>query len=887
MPSLARLAIDRERSRARSNNRGGTEPSLGRLLALVSNEMEQIPEIELGGEEVADTASELAEALGRNDYREAIIFLLILVRMTRSIIERSGAHEMQPINGSVVRSLLRSTEELEWIHGDGDDLPRAIVFRLDEDLVSETERAAESEDPRVEEYWRASGRWLEESDNPDHEERPRWPEGPDPTVPRPGLPLSFLCTAHAWALAAVLRSCSSLRRGRYLVYLQLLHPLAVSLDLLHQLDDEHDRYLTVRDGEDEDGNFFHEALDVLARERASLERVVADHLASLYGLERLEFIPPLWLEGQVNIERPRSADRERNAGHPVTEAASRITVFLASRDLAGSVESLAQACAATTDALDPVHGVPGHRRTHLADRLRSTACDIAWGMNRIQSTRGVVADMATITRFLRHVEGRTDNSYGSPIAWTLDAFRMMAEEHLLAMADALDPLSAGEVGVRPDHTQFGGIPYQFSSGMALSRARVHLRRYDGPLSSEGLGGDWGEEEGARLLAALRELVRSREGLSAAIDMMIARENEDMTNLTDGHVLWGDGMAAVPRLEPVSEETHRDEGGTLERTVRNAVALEDGTGMLHYVYPRFIDRALDIIEERGNDIRPLGTSGSGELVLEINGRVVTAHRNLDYYTCSCEDSHYRSAEDRHLCKHVAVAAILFGDFELREDLHLQRAEALSTQFSDIRERVLAERGGRAEHLRQTVLRQLVGTTDRNEIELRQRRAELHDRIRNLEIQRMETPLHDQELRRVLRQELERQTAELESINRQLEGAGPARRRPGEVPRRMESDVLEGQRETLRARILQLQVNIEEINARIRGSGPEILEGNERRELIHQQAALEQELARSSLRLEDVQHQLQRFEARGRSEPVTRAEVRAPPGMWECAPPGEGS
>ncbi len=885
MPSLARMLLDRER--ARSNNRGGTEQSLGRLLALVSNEMVQIPAIELEGEEVADTSRELAGALDRNDYKEAIIFLLILVRMARLIIERMGAHEGPPINGSVVRSLLRSTEELDWIHGDGDDLPRTLVFRLDEGLVAETGRALENEDPRVGEYWRASSRWLEESTNPDHGERPRWPEGPDPTLPRPGLPLSFLCTAHAWALAAILRSCSTLRRGRYLVYLRLLHPLAVSLDLLHRLDDEHDRYMTTRGSEDRDDGYFHETLDVLARERASLERAVAEHLASLYGLERIEFIPPLWLEGQVNIERSHTADRERHPGHPMTETARHITVFLGGRDLAGAVESLAHTCTATADALDPVHGVPGHRRTHLADMLRSTACDIAWGMNRIQSSGGAVADMATITRFLRHVEGRTDNSYGSPFAWTSDAFRMLAEEHLLAMADALDPLSAGEVGVRPDHTQFSGIPYQFSSGVALSRAREHLHRYDGPLSSEGLSGDWGEEEGARLLVALRELVRSRDGLAAAIDMMIARENEDMTRLTDGHVLWGDGLATVTRLEPVSEERPGDEDGTPERTVDNAVALEDGTGMLHYVYPRFIDRALDIIEERGNDIRPLGTSGSGELVLEINGRVVTAHRNLDYYTCSCEDSHYRSAEDRHLCKHVAVVAILFGDFELLEDLHLQRAETLSTQFSDIRERVLAERGGRADHLRQTVLRQLVGTTDRNDIELRQRGAELRIQIETLERDRIETPLHNQERRRELRQELERYTAELESINRQLGGAGPARRRPGGVPRMRESDVLERQREVLRTRIRDLQANIEELHTRIRGVGPEILERNERLELMNIQSALEEDLTRSTHRLDVVQHQLQRFEAHGRSGPVTRAEVRAPPGMWECAPPEEGS
>ena len=241
----------------------------------------------------------------------------------------------------------------------------------------------------------------------------------------------------------------------------------------------------------------------------------------------------------------------------------------------------------------------------------------------------------------------------------------------------------------------------------------------------------------------------------------------------------------------------------------------------------------------------------------------------------------------MCKHVAVVAILFGDFELLEDLHLQRAETLSTQFSDIRERVLAERGGRADHLRQTVLRQLVGTTDRNDIELRQRGAELRIQIETLERDRIETPLHNQERRRELRQELERYTAELESINRQLGGAGPARRRPGGVPRMRESDVLERQREVLRTRIRDLQANIEELHTRIRGVGPEILERNERLELMNIQSALEEDLTRSTHRLDVVQHQLQRFEAHGRSGPVTRAEVRAPPGMWECAPPEEGS
>lgn len=828
--------------------------------------------------EIAEAARELRRVQNDGAHRESLTLLTMLVLMVRYALEQRGELELSPVNGSVIRSLLGTTEELDWLHGDGDDLPGRLVFCLDEDLVSETERAAESEDPRVEEYWRASGRWLEESDNPDHEERPRWPEGPDPTVPRPGLPLSFLCTAHAWALAAVLRSCSSLRRGRYLVYLQLLHPLAVSLDLLRRLDDEHDRHLTTRGDEGGDDSYFHEALDVLARERASLERAVADHLASLYGLERIEFIPPLWLEGQVDIERPHPASRERHTGHLVTEAARRVTVFLASRDLAGSVESLARACAATADALDPVHGVPGHRRTHLADRLRSTACDIAWGMNRIQNGWGVVADMATITRFLRHVEGRTDNSYGSPIAWTLDAYRMMAEEHLLAMADALDPSSAGEVGIRPDHSQFGSIPYQFSSGVALSRARVHLHRYDGPLSSEGLGGDWGEEEGAQLLAALRELVRSREELAAAIDIMIARENEDMTELTDGHVLWGEGLAAVPRLDtsPGPEAIPgRDEG--------DAIRLRDDTGALRYVYPRFIDRALDIIEERGNEIHHLGYSRAGELVLDINDRVVTVHRDLDYYSCSCEDAHYRSAEDQHLCKHVVATAIILGDLELREERYRRRMEDISTVLSDIRRRALAERCARGEHLRNIVLRHLGGTTDRNEIELRQRRAELRDRIQTLERDRIETPLHHRGLRQDIRLELERYTAELESINTQLGGARPARRRPGGVPRGREPVVLEELRETLRAHILQLQTPIEEIHARLQGVGPEVLERNERLELMNLQSALEEDLAWSTHRLEVVQHRLQRFEASSRSGPPARAEVQAPPGLWECAPP----
>ena len=101
------------------------------------------------------------------------------------------------------------------------------------------------------------------------------------------------------------------------------------------------------------------------------------------------------------------------------------------------------------------------------------------------------------------------------------------------------------------------------------------------------------------------------------------------------------------------------------------------------------------------------------------------------------------------------------------------------------------------------------------------------------------------------------------------------------------MLEEQREILSTRIMELRTNIEEIHARLQESGSEVLEGNERRELIHQAAALEEELSQSRNRMMAVHYRLRRFASHGRSEPAGRAEVRAPPGLWECAPPEEGS
>ena len=839
--------------------------------------------------EIPDAARELRRALDSGAYREALTTLVMIVRMVRCTVEQRAELGLPPTNREVVRSLLGSTEELEWMHGDDNELPRTLIFLLDEALVADTERALGEEDPRVAEYWRLYGEWLhlyseyDRGERPD-DERPEWPDDLDPTVPRPGLPLSFLCTAHAWALAAVLRGCSSLRRGGHIVDPELLPPLARALDLLRRLDDEHDRSIAGGHGHN-DGDLSM-ALDVLARVRISLERIVAAYLATLYGLEPLEFVPSLWLEGEMTSTGGAPGGGELRVASPVTATARAVTRSLAGRDRVGAVRELARTCTAAADALRSEDVIPAHRRSTVADTVRTVANDIAWGMNRIQEAWGVSTSIAAVTRFLRHVEGRTDNSYGSPIAWTGDTDRLMAEDHLLAIADALDPQMAGEVGFCPNRDSFGSIPVELSQGAALSRARALLRRYDAPLSPDGLGGDWGEDEGAQVLEALRDLALTREALGEAIDAVIARENQDMSAFTDGHVLWGTGMAVVPRLE---ETTGTVPPPTQENP--NIIRLGDGTGTLHDVYPRFIDRAFDIIEERGDDIRPLGTSGSGEIVLEINGRVVTAHRNLDYYSCSCEDSHYRSADDRHLCKHMVVAAILFGDFELREGRHLRRAETLFTRLSDIRERLLAERGERADHLRQVVLRQLAERTDRDEIDLpqrhlRQRQDELQHRIHMLEIERIETPLRHRERRLELRRDMERLIAELESVRTQLEWARPASRGPRPVPMGRGLVVLEEQRENLRTRIRELQANIEEIHARIRGVGPEVLERNERQDLMNHQSALEVDLARSTHLLEATQRQIQRFEAHGRSGPVTRAEVRAPPGLWECAPPGEG-
>lgn len=841
--------------------------------------------------EIPDAARELRGALDEGAHREALAVLVMMVWMVRYVVEQRAELELPPANGSIVRSLLGSTEELEWVHGDDESLPRTLTFLLDEALAAGTDRAVEEEDPRVAEYWRLSGRWLEGSVRPGQGERPRWPDDLDPAVPRPGLPLSFLCTAHAWALAGVLRGCSSLRRGRDVIDHDLLRPLCRSLDLLRRLDDEHDGYVA---GEHDDDDL-HEVIGALARTRRSLEQVAAAYLATLYGLERLDYVPPLWLEGEMPAMRPVPGGGRRTTAAPLVAAARAVTSSLVERDWAGAVRGLAGTCTVAANALRDEGGLPPHRRSAVADALRAVANDIAWGMNRIQEARGLPAHISTVTRFLRHVEGRDDNTYGSPIAWSGDAYRLMVEEHLTAIADALDPQMAGEVGFRPDRDQFGSVPAELSQGAALSRARALLRRYDTPLSPDGLGGDWGEDEGARILEALRELARVRVPLCASIDAMIARENEDMSRFTDGHVLWGADMVAVPRFE-VAMMTEPPP----VPTDPNVTRLRDGMGALHDVYPRFIDRALDIIEERGGEIRALGSSRAGELVLEVNGRVVTVHGNLDYYSCSCEDAHYRSREDRHLCKHAVAAAIILGDFTLREERHVRRAEGLSDTLAYIRERVLGERGEPVERLRRIALRQLAEreAPDRDRVNvLVERRLVLRTRIDALQHEHIETPLHRRERRRELRRELETMTLELTSVEEELSRTpdAPPRRPDIALERRLaeirgrhhrhvdeEAIRLRQRRHELAAERERHSREMHELRAEL-GNLNDERDDEHRRHLVDRIAVHEHQLHRLEQESADLGRRLAELLDRTHSR-VTIAQ--APPGLWECAPPGEG-
>ena len=677
-----------------------------------------------------------------------------------------------------------------------------------------------------------------------------------------------------------------------------LGPLARALELLRKLDAAHERRVRERRASaDTEDYALDEVLDALARERQSLEHVVAAFLRTLYGFEGIDSFPPPWLEAATGAASgPGASDDGPN--EPAVLLASRdITRAFASQDLAGAVESLARACGAAADMLSPDGDVHWHRYSVIADELRLRACDLAWGVNRIRRRTGTAAALAEVTRFRRHQDDMADNSRGSPFAWATNAYRLMTEDHLLAIACALSPGLAGDLGVSPERGHVIGVRKRYSVGLLLSRARAMLCWYDGALSPDGRDGRWGGGEGANIVDGLEHLASARERLARVIDRMVEDENRDLLPLTEGRVLWCDAMVAIPRLTPTPDlETVRAEA-SMEGMHPNTIILDDGSGRQYYVYARFIDRALDIIEEHGDEIQVLGSSDAGELVLEVNRRVVTVHHNLDYYSCSCEDAHYRSGEDRHLCKHEVVAAILLGDFYLREEQHQHRAEELSASLGAIRERVLTEREGIAEHLRNMVLNQLEEPTDTREqevreLELRERRHTLQRRILVVQQMYAEIPPHQHHRRRQLRMELDRHNQDLASIVMELDSLRqvPRDRAPHEHRmggRLMQQNELQERRGMLAMRIAELDDAIASVRARSHEFEARVMDARERDEyhdLIHRRMQMQNMRRELRHEMSHIDHQLSGpsgYDLNGSDSVIT-----VTPGQWECAPPGEG-
>ncbi len=70
-----------------------------------------------------------------------------------------------------------------------------------------------------------------------------------------------------------------------------------------------------------------------------------------------------------------------------------------------------------------------------------------------------------------------------------------------------------------------------------------------------------------------------------------------------------------------------------------------------------------------DLRRMGTSAVGEIVLEIASRVVTVNLERRYCVCSCEDYRSSSEGDHHLCEHVVAALFIMGELGEREGIDL--------------------------------------------------------------------------------------------------------------------------------------------------------------------------------------------------------------------------
>jgi len=891
MPSLVTDILERER--ARSERPVQVDWCLTRLRSAASGmgalEFEH---------EIADAARELRRAQAEGAQRESLTLLAMLVMMVRHTLEQRGELELGPVNGEVVLALLRSTEELEWLHErdeSGEERPRLFAVRLDEAQAADAEHASETEDPRVGEYWRALDEVFLHNNEVGEEDLPAWPDDLDPTTLRPGMALSFLCAAHAWALAVLLRAFPSSERGPAHMELGYLTPLAGALDMLRLLDDAHCRYVRGRSEVDErNENSLDEGLDALARERRILESVVAAFCRTLYGMERIDHFPPPWLDGPAGVAQGPGLVRTDEIDVPLLRSATDVTRSFARRDLSGAIEALAQCCEAASEVLRVVQ--PRYRNV-LVHVLRWRATDLAWGTNRIRRCTPPAIALAWITRFLRHQDDVEDNSRWYPFAWSSSGFRLMVEDHIHAIIRAADLENEPGMGVSPEHGLVTGIPPGRTRGLSLSRARALLARYDGALSPEERDGDWGEGEGERIRAALEHLARARESLAQMIDVLIDLESAELLAFTDGHMTWRGIVTDVRRRDPPPGPEGRVTGGDAPD-----IRLSDGMGTLHDVYPRFIDRALDIIEEGGSDIRVLGSSRAGEMVLEINGRVVTVHDNLDYYSCSCEDAHYRSREDRHLCKHMVAAAIILGDFTLREDRHVQRAEGLSGALSEIRERVLAHQIGEAGHVRRIARLQLEEARprehERHVEELLERRQALRARIDSFQREHIETPLHQRHRRRELRQEMDMLNHELASVEEELHHTptAPLRRPDIALERRLaeirgrrqlrvhEEEVvhlrqrrheLAAEREHHAREMDMLRAQLEHLNTDRDDERPQELMNRISRHRLHYRR-LTQESEDLARRLDDL---LGRIPGR-----VTIAQ--APPGLWECAPPGEG-